>query len=388
MWGSLLLPLWPSRAFDREAGGGFTLESNGASMENVFEARRERLRRAMRQKGIDALLVSGAANRYYLSGFELHDVQFNESSGRLIVTTGGCDILLTDPRYEEAALALWPAEGLRICRGDSAGETARALGELGSRIGVESAGVAWAFIRSLSKAGPALSLEAADGLVEGLRAIKDEAEIAALRRSFALNHRMLEWLEGELAPGRTEREISWAIERFFRENGAEELAFPSIVAVDRNAAMPHAVPGDAAIPENGLVLVDVGCRVDGYCSDQTRTFEIGCCPAPAFARTFALVEDAQRTAIRGMRPGMPFCEAYGLAMKVFEDAGEAGAFTHGLGHGVGLETHERPSLSTRGTGVLQPGMVVTVEPGLYYPAWGGVRREHTVLVTEDGVEVL
>ena len=242
-------------------------------MQAIYAARRERLRRAMRARGLDALLVSQAANRFYLSGFELHDPQCNESAGRL-------------------------------------------------------------------------------------------------------------------EPGRTEKELSWAIERFFRENGAEELAFANIVAGGRNAALPHAIPGEDAVTENCLVLIDVGCRVDAYCSDQTRTFWAGDAPAPEFRRTLALVREAQEAALKKMRPGLSLREVYALARAVFEKAGVAEAFTHGLGHGVGLETHEAPSLSPRAEGVLEPGMVVTVEPGLYYSAWGGVRWEYTVLVEEGGVRIL
>ena len=226
-------------------------------------------------------------------------------------------------------------------------------------------------------------------LVEELRVIKDADEIKALERSFALNHAMLRWLEeSQLQPGRSEAELAWAIEKYFRDNGASELAFPSIVAVDQNAALPHAIPGEKKLPDNGLVLVDVGCRVDGYCSDQTRTFWVGDAPHKEFRETMKLVRDAQQAALDKMRPGLPLHEAYTLARGVFEKAGVEAWFTHGLGHGVGLETHEAPSLGRRGDKVLQEGMVVTVEPGLYYPQWGGIRWEYTVLITADGNRIL
>ena len=183
-------------------------------------------------------------------------------------------------------------------------------------------------------------------------------------------------------------ELAWAIERYFRDNGASELAFPSIVAVDQNAALPHAIPGEKKLPDNGLVLVDVGCRVDGYCSDQTRTFWVGDAPHKEFRETTKLVRDAQQAALDKLRPGLPLHEAYTLARGVFEKAGVEAYFTHGLGHGVGLETHEAPSLGRRGDKVLQEGMVVTVEPGLYYPQWGGIRWEYTVLITADGNRIL
>lgn len=357
-------------------------------MQAIYAARRDRLRRAMRARGLDALLVSQAPNRFYLSGFELHDPQCNESAGRLVITADGRDWLATDARYLDAAARLWDRDNIFIYGADAAGDLLGLLRRCGGRAGLEARGVSLAFARALSRYGSGPRLEAADGLVEDLRRIKEPCEIAALERSFALNHKLLHWVEGQLTPGKTESELSWAIERFFRENGASELAFANIVAVGRNAALPHAIPGQDAVTENCPVLVDVGCRVDGYCSDQTRTFWVGDAPAPEFRRAMSLVREAQEAALEKMRPGLPLAKAYALARAVFEKAGVADAFTHGLGHGVGLETHEAPSLSPRAEGVLEPGMTVTVEPGLYYPAWGGVRWEYTVLVEEDGVRVL
>ena len=355
---------------------------------NIHAERRERLRRAIRARGLDALLVSSAPNRFYLSGFELHDPQPNESAGRLVIAADGRDWLATDSRYAEAAFRLWERERVVVYKGAGASELAELLHRCGSRLGLESDSVSLAFARALAKARPSLSLEAVDGLVEDLRKIKDAAEIAALEKAFALNHAMFGWVEGELVPGRSEREIAWSVERFFREHGAVELAFPSIVAVGRNAALPHAIPGDDALEDNGLVLIDAGCRVDGYCSDQTRTFWKGERPAEAFSSALRLVREAQDAAVGKMRPGMTFAEAYAIASAVFARAGVAEHFTHGLGHGVGLETHEAPSLSPRASGRLEPGMAVTVEPGLYYPEWGGVRWEYAVLVEEDGVRIL
>lgn len=357
--------------------------------QDMFAARRERLRHLLRQRGLDALLVSRASNRYYLSGFELHDPQCNESAGRLVICADGRDWLATDARYKDAAARLWDGERILVYGHDTAGELAGLLRRCGGRIGLEARAVSLDFARALKKrAGRAFTLEGADGLVEELRLIKDSAEIAALERSFALNHELLRWLEEELRPGRSERELAWLVERFFRENGASEQAFAGIVAVGPNAALPHAIPGEARVTENCPVLVDVGCRVDDYCSDQTRTFWVGDKPHARFSRTLELVQVAQQAALDMMRPGVRMCDVYATARAVFEKAGTAEAFTHGLGHGVGLETHEAPSLSPQREDVLRPGMVVTVEPGLYYPEWGGVRWEYTVLVEEDGVRLL
>lgn len=356
--------------------------------QTVYTHRREKLRKALRSRNLDALLVSQPANRFYLSGFELHDPQPNESAGYLVICVDGDDWLATDSRYLDAAARLWPRENIFIYKSDAASGLAGLLRRKGSRVGMESRGISLDFARTLLCSGTGLWLEAADGLVEKQRRIKEPEEIVALKKSFALNHKLMQWVERELRPGRSEADLAWGIERFFRENGAQELAFSSIVAVGPNAALPHALPGENIITENCPVLIDVGCRVDDYCSDQTRTFWVGDSPASYFSKTLDLVREAQQAALKALRPGLPMSEAYRLAHAVFDKAGEAGAFTHGLGHGVGLETHEAPSLSPRAEGVLEVGMTVTVEPGLYYPSWGGVRWEHTVLIVEDGAYIL
>ena len=251
--------------------------------------------------------------------------------------------------------------------------------------GFDPEAVSWAFGAELARE---LSLLPCRGLVERLRRIKDEAEVACLRRSFALNHALLEWIPGQLKEGMAEAEAAWLVERYFREHGASELAFPSIVAFGPNGALPHAVPGETKLRPEMPVLFDVGCRVDGYCSDQTRSFWFGEKPSPEFQRARDLVAEAQDAAIRIMRPGLPMCDAYHAANAVFERAGCAGHFTHSLGHGVGLDTHEQPSLSRKSADPLEAGMTVTVEPGLYYPGLFGVRLEYTTLIVAGGAEVL
>ncbi len=233
-----------------------------------------------------------------------------------------------------------------------------------------------------------LPLTPCAGLVEGLRLIKDEAEIVALERAARQNHAVFARVPELLVPGRSEREVAWEIEKLFRESGASELSFAPIVAVNRNAALPHAIPGDTRIEENCLVLVDVGGRLDDYCSDQTRTFWVGPSPSDRFRQTLERVQEAQRRAIEVIRPGLPASLAYHRARDSFAQHDLAERFTHGLGHGIGLETHEAPGSNASSEVTLSPGMVMTAEPGLYYPDWGGIRWEQMVLVTEDGARVL
>lgn len=356
----------------------------------VFEARRERLRAAMRKQGLPALLVTHAANRYYLSGFELADSQCNESVGWLVVTPDtekfGPDLLMTDARFTDAAARLWPREATLIY---GAGKHAALAGILKDR-GVTTLAFDPRVMNVYDHEAlrEHFELTPAEGVVEGLRRVKEPEEIELLRAACGLNHRIMRALPDVLVPGMCESEAAWQIERLFREAGAEGLSFPSIVGVDKNAALPHAIPGETKIERECLVLVDCGCRLSAYCSDQTRTFWVGRQPTERFQDTRRLVQQAQKAAMAVIRPGVPMADAYRAARNVFEEAGVAQQFTHSLGHGIGLETHEGPSLSPRAEGVFVPGMVVTVEPGLYDPAWGGVRWEYMVVVTEDGCTAL
>jgi len=356
----------------------------------VFASRRERLRELLRREGLAAQLVSLSANRYYLSGFELHNPQENESAGMVLVHADGTDVLYTDPRYKDMALRLWPEAGLCIYSGGAAVVMAESIGRLvRGEMGIEAGSVSLAFYEELAaNLPPSVTVRRSPGLVEELRRVKSAEEIARMDASCALNHAMMAWLPSILQPGRREADIAWDVEKFFRDRGASELAFATIVGKNANAALPHCIPGEDRLEADGLVLVDAGCRVRDYCSDQTRTFWIGDRPSSRFKETLAAVQEAQRRAIAVIRPGVACKEAFQAAWSYFEELGVAAAFTHGLGHGVGLETHEAPSLSRLSNVVLEPGMIVTVEPGLYDAAWGGVRWEYMVLVTDDGCRVL
>ncbi len=353
---------------------------------HTYSARREKLRPILAREGLDALLVSLAANRFYLSGFELHDPQCNESAGYLLVTRDGSDWLLTDPRYTDAALRLWDEGQVFIytqARNERIREFLAGLG-LGA-IGIEAQALcvqAWLDFSS------GLTLKPVRSLVEELRIIKEPAEIERMRASCALNHEVFGLAPGLLVPGKTEAALAWELEQAFRNRGASELSFETIVGVGPNAALPHAIPGATTIRDNELVLVDMGCRLGDYCSDQTRTFWVGDKPSERFRRTMELVRGAQQAAIDTIRPGLSAREAYLAAWNFLDGHGVAQQFTHGLGHGIGLETHEPPSLGRLSEVVLRPGMLVTVEPGLYDPAWGGIRWEYMILVTEDGCELL
>ena len=356
----------------------------------LFENRRERLKALLAAEGVPALLVSYPANRFYLSGFEQHDSQCNESVGWLVVTASGRDALFTDARFTDAALRLWAQEDLCIYGSKGGAGRHAAMAEFLKGRGVATLGFdpKAVSVFDFDALREHFGLTPAEGLVERLRLIKEPGEVELLRAACGLNHRIMRALPDVLTPGMTEAEAAWQIERLFREAGAEGLSFPSIVGVDKNAALPHAIPGETRIGRDCLVLVDAGCRLCGYCSDQTRTFWVGHEPSERFQDTKRLVVNAQKAAMAAIKPGVKIAEAYHAAHRVFEDAGVAGQFTHSLGHGIGLETHEGPSLAPRTEGEFRPGMVVTVEPGLYDAAWGGVRWEYMVVVTEEGCKAL
>ncbi|BBD08797.1 M24 family metallopeptidase [Desulfovibrio ferrophilus] len=352
----------------------------------TYTARRDKLRATLEEKGVDALLVSHAANRYYLSGFELHNPQCNESAGMLLITRKAGDWLLTDSRYHDAAKRLWDEDKIFIYRPPAHEQMGDFLQELcPGPVGFESSAVSFDFHSRLVERKS--ELKPLSGLVEKLRYIKEPAEIDIMRRSCALNHKVFEQAQKIAAPGMTEKELAWEVEKLYRDQGASELSFSTIAAVDTNGALPHAIPGDRKITDNCSVLLDKGCRLDDYCSDQTRTFWVGNSPSDEFKRALEQTQEAQQRAIDVIQPGESIAEAYRVARGVFEAYGVADHFTHALGHGIGLETHEGPSVSPKANGEFKPGMIVTVEPGLYYPEWGGIRWEHMVLVTANGHEV-
>ncbi len=354
-----------------------------------FLERREKLRALFPEKGLSALLVSHAANRFYLSGFELHDPQCNETAGWLLITKdegGATDLLLTDPRYEDAAKRLWPEEQIYIYSSAGRDKTRQFIkSRVGGTIGVESRSLNIETFRFLAQD---LALEPTVGLVEQLRIIKEPEEVITLERSISLNHQVMRRAPDMLVPGTTEMDVSWEVEKAFREIGATELSFPSIVAVGPNAALPHHIPGHDVVGRNSLVLIDCGGRFENYCSDQTRTFWVGDKVPDRFTRTREYVQEAQNKAIESIRPGVPIADVYKVARNCFASHSVETRFTHALGHGIGLETHEPPSVGPNTPGELQAGMVITVEPGLYYPDWGGIRWEFMIHVTEEGARIL
>lgn len=339
----------------------------------------------MRAQGVDFFLVQSPANRFYLSGFELFDPQCNESSGCLLVTENKT-ILMTDPRYLDAGKECFSAEDIFIYSGNRFEKINEFLKKTGvDKLGFEPQWMRYDFLESLKKEFEPVPVR---GLVEELRLIKDEDEIEVIKRSCRLNHEVFSLIEGMIEPGLTEVEIAWAAEKMFRESGASGLSFSTIVAGGPRSALPHATPLNRPVKNNSPLLIDMGCRLDDYCSDQTRTFWVGDKPTEEFKTTRELVIEAQQLAIKMIEPGMPINQPYETVRSFFEAQGVSKHFTHALGHGIGLETHEPPSIGLLARGQFMPGMIVSIEPGLYYPEWGGVRWEYMVLINENGAKIL
>ena len=331
----------------------------------------ERLAESLEQP----LLVTSGPNLRYLTGFR-------SSNAALLVEPDGSATLYADFRYAERGREVEHVTFVETSRNLLA-----ALADLltGRTIAVEEAHLSHAGFRMLDGAG--VDAVPTAGLVEALRAVKDASEVAALRAAATLSDEVFELLAHERVSGRSEHELSWWIERTFRERGAEALAFDAIVAAGETGASPHAVPGERPIEEGVLVTVDAGCVVDGYCSDCTRTFAVGAV-SDRLAELYALCLEAQLAGLAAVGPGVTGVEADAASRVPIEAAGLGTAYGHGLGHGVGIEVHEAPVLRPESTDTLEPGNVVSVEPGIYLPGEGGVRIEDLVLVTDDGRERL
>ena len=320
------------------------------------------------------LLVTNLTNVFYLTGFA-------SSNAALLVQPGGEATLYTDFRYVETARDVQGVE-VQLARRTLMAD----VGErLEGRVQFEADVLPYLEWQRLS-AGKA-RLEPTSGIVDALRAVKDDEEIAALSRAARVADRALEALTAETWVGRSEREIAWRLRELCHAHGADDQAFDSIIASGANGALPHAHPTDQIIDRGTLVTVDWGAKVDGYFSDCTRTFSTGGLP-DKLREIYEVCLAAQKLACEGIRAGMTGVEADAIAREPIEAAGYGANFGHGLGHGVGLAVHEAPRLSTESTDVLEPGNIVTIEPGIYLPGVGGVRIEDLAVVREDGVELL
>jgi Xaa-Pro aminopeptidase len=333
--------------------------------------RLERLRKRLDER----LLVTNLDNIRYLTGFEA-------SNAALLVERRGAATLFTDFRYIEAA---------QDVAGVKAMQTKRALlvdlaERLDGRVAFEAHALPYAHVETLRGGG--LELVPSSGAVEALRAVKEEDEIDTIGRAARAAERAFEALTAETWAGHSERELAWRLRQLLHAHGIDHPSFDPVIATGANASKPHAEPGDAIVGEQTLVVADFGARVDGYCSDCTRTLATGKNLPRELRRAYDVCLEAQLAACAQIRPGMTGNDADAIARDVIAAAGFGDAFGHGLGHGVGIAVHEAPRLAQGSEDVLEAGNVVTIEPGIYLPGVGGVRIEDLAVVRDDGLELL
>jgi Xaa-Pro aminopeptidase len=346
-----------------------------------FAERRQKVIAQFSDAKIDGLFVTAAPNVRYLSGF-------SGSNGALLLTPRQ-SVLLTDPRYTIRAAAESDCK-VQIAKSS----LYKAGAELASRLrlanlGFEQARISYSSHQDLTRfAGTAVKLKPVGPVVDKLRMVKSAAEIGRIRASVLTCSKAFERTISRLKPARTtEAELAAELDYQMRRLGAESAAFETIVAAGANAALPHAQPTSQALGTNRLLLIDMGAAQDGYCSDMTRVLHVGR-PGQKAKALYRAVREAQEAALNAVQPGVPAAKVDRAARQVMTRHGLGRAFVHSTGHGLGLEIHEPPRLGRTDASLLEAGMVITIEPGGYLEGFGGVRIEDTVLVTENGCEIL
>jgi Xaa-Pro aminopeptidase len=367
-----------------------------------------RLRELFPEAGIEALFVTRLVNIRYLTGFT--------GSAALLLVGPDEVLFVSDGRYKDQSADQLAAAGLLAPESEALGHLETAIADAPGlrrsarieisgteqkrivhdaaaekgydRVGLEAHGVTWSQQRSFaSEWFPGAELVPTEGLIEGLRRVKDAGEVARIKAACSIADQAFANMAPRLRDRPTELQFGLDLEFEMRRLGAAAMSFEPIVAAGPNGAKPHARPSDRRIEPGELLVLDFGCIVDGYCSDMTRTVSVGD-PGPEARRMYDVVLESQKAGRDAVRQGVEASAVDKACRDVIAEAGWADAFLHGTGHGVGLEIHEDPRVSATGRGTLAAGYVVTVEPGVYLTGIGGVRIEDTVVVTPDGCEIL
>ena len=350
-------------------------------------SRQKSLRSLLGANGLNALLITHLPNIRYLCGFA--------GSAAVLLLTEKASVFFSDGRYTAQAEA--EVRGARIVIAKKAPLVAAAewlashrgkpTGGRRARLGVEAEQMSLAASRRLARLVPGFRIAPAPALVERARMIKDAAELRWIRRAATLGASLFETVLSTIRPGLRETAVAAELEYAARKAGADGMSFPTIIASGKRSALPHGQASTAAVPPKGFVVCDFGVILSGYCSDRTRTVHVGR-PSRQARRIYEAVRAAQQVALQAVQPGRSVSEVDQAARKLLQKQGLAKYFTHSTGHGVGLEIHEAPRVAAGQSEILRPGMVITVEPGVYVPGRFGVRIEDMVVVTEKGCEVL
>ncbi len=334
----------------------------------------------MMEKNLEGVIAYSKENRRYLSGF-------TGSTGFVLIGRNSTDFI-TDFRYKEQASIQCKGFNIVIQSGnlmEKIAESVRAAGI--KRLGIEEDFMTVAFYEELKKASAGLEMLPAASVFSKLRVKKDSGEIECIRKAAEIADKAFEHMLTFIKPGMRETEVSLELEHFMKKNGASGTSFDSIVASGVRSSLPHGIASEKTIENGEFLTLDFGCVYNGYCSDMTRTVFIGKA-TEKHRKIYDIVLKAQMEALKGIRPGVTGKAVDRIARDIISAEGYGEYFGHGLGHGVGLAVHEDPRLSMQGEGVLEAGMIVTDEPGIYIPDFGGVRIEDLVLVTENGAETL
>ena len=355
-----------------------------------FANRLYRLRQSLSARKLDAVIISQPENRRYLSGYTVPDHGITESSGILLIRRQGDPYLITDSRFLEQAEN--EANGCKVVLHSKG--VLPLIKELLTDLGIKKLGfesnytlhsVAENYFALGRKQG--IDITPLSGLVERMRVIKSEDEIDRIRKSVRLNEEVFRNVYDSLSGEETEIDVALKLSSLMKNRGAERESFDTIVAAGAESSLPHAIPGNTRHLQDSPVVIDMGLILDGYCSDMTRSFYFGKANEE-YLKIHRTVRRAQQKGIAAVRAGVSGQQVDKAARDVITEAGYGKYFGHALGHGVGMAVHENPRISPKSRKRLQAGMVITIEPGIYIPGWGGIRLENMVVVREDGCENL
>ncbi len=343
------------------------------------EKRLNRVLDVITRKDLHACILKGMDNIFYLTGFR-------GSEGTVIVTRGDV-VLLTDSRYITCAQET--AKGCTVVetrgRDQTIDEVLKRYGI--ARTGFDSFHTTYQMYRSWKESSPDIEFVPLGDEIESIRRCKEPDEVLAVKEAVSIATQAFNTVLNKIVPGRTEKEIANELDYTMRRLGADAPSFETIVASGPRAALPHAVPSDKVLERGETVVIDFGCQLNGYCSDETCTLALGPIPEE-MEEIYNVVHEAKQKGVRAVRAGLPVRELDMIVRGCVEEKGFGEFFRHGTGHGVGIAVHEPPAITVKGDGILEENMIITIEPGIYFPNKGGVRLEDMVLVREDGGEVL